>query len=186
MDLDAYYSRYTGMGRIKRLSYAAVKASNPATAAQATKLAVTAVVADSNDYTAYQALANAPSRGTGVAYDAATFERLKRTAESAISSLSKEVEIARARAQRDEVRRNLVKLAAAYRHAGDVSNATTALSSAREYAGSTKQLAEINTALLELSLLALGGNEAGSSHGQYGASVLINKLQASPEAETPQ
>ena len=191
MDLDAYYSRYTGVGRVRRLVFAAHRATNAASAKRARELALQAVTADSLDAATYQSLAMGPAASAlGVHYDAAAYDRLKRGADAKINALTKEVDIARARSQRDDVRRNLIELGFAYRDAGSIGDASGALQSAREYAANARQLSDINTSMLEMSLLLLGGGAdatlAGTSgnSNQYAVSNLINKLHSSPEADS--
>lgn len=186
MDLDAYYNRYTGLGRVKRLAFASSRATGSAQA-HALKLAVQAVIADSQDAEAYRSLATkATAAGGGAAFDSATYERLKKNSEAKVAKLLESVDIARARSQRDECRRNLVDLGLAYRDSGDFGHASTALQNAREYAASSRQLTEINTILLEMALLSMGSSSGGSAaaDSRNSASALINKLHASPEAET--
>jgi hypothetical protein len=186
MDLEALYGRYTGLGRIKRLEYAAAHASNAATQAQALRLAVNAVVADSTNANAYRELTTSKP-AAGFAFDSATFERLQRAAENKIRDLSKEVEIGRARNQRDAVRTSSIQLGLAYRDMGDVTSASTVLSTAREYVAHAGQMVEINSMMLEMTLLMLGGDNAATRTAhQYTASNLVNKLHSSPEADKPQ
>lgn len=162
-DVDAYASRYTGVGKVRRLAFLAERAGTSAVRAQAVIKAAEAVLSDSLDARMYRSLSLRSGR-----IDDGRLDELARTGEEKLAAVNKALEIAKARSLKDEIVKNMAELAAVHRDVGDLQQALVVLQTSREYAPSAKHVADINLQMLELSLLL----------GSYAtANTLIMKLQ---------
>lgn len=162
-DVDAYASRYNGVGKVRRLAYLADRAATPSVRMKALDRALDAVISDSLDARAYRSLSVRTGRP-----DDGKLDELARAGEEKIAAVTKALEIAKARSLKDEIVKNMAELAAAHRDVGDLQQALMVLQTSREYAPSAKHVADINLQMLELALLI----------GSYATvTTLIMKLQ---------
>jgi hypothetical protein len=178
-DVDAYAAKYQNGGKLRRLAFVAEHATSAHIRSRAIELVADAISRESADASLYRTVTSRAGVSASAAhrFDPATFDRLQRAAESKVASITKELEVSKARAQREDIRRNLLELAQAYRECGDLNSAATALTTAREYATNAKQLTDINMILLEVALLMPNFHNVVPS--------LTSRLAASPDAGTP-
>lgn len=178
-DVDAYAAKYQNGGKLRRLAFVAEHATSAHIRSRAVELAADAFSRESADASLYRFVTSRAGASAPAAqrFDPATFDRLQRAAESKVAAITKELEVSKARAQREDIRRNLLELAQAYRESGDLNSAAAALTTAREYATNAKQLTDINMILLEVTLLMPNFHNVVPS--------LTSRLAASPDAGTP-